>query len=212
MTINFGSVVALIVLFFSSVLAVNNANADTSCKIIGSPGTFFLVEAAGETFNAMSQSVFAELKQRSEVDAIAIEKLKKQVAQYRETVGEYQQLTNRYEKLRQDHLALTAEYNSSLAASVDLNQTYQDRSHKLLQLTSNYHQLASDYDELAEKYRRVAVDTTSFIKLDLAAGVTSNNGDTEVAALIGVGFHKLKAWGFMQRDNSGLLIGTSYRF
>jgi len=209
MTTRFSFDFILLVFLFASAFTVN---AETSCNVIGSPGNFFLVDVAGEKYNAMSKPIFEELKKRSEADAAIIEKLKNQVAQYRETVGEYQELTNRYEKLRQDQLVLTNEYNNSLAASVDLNQAFQDRSEKLLQLTASYDKLARDYDALAGKFRSVAVDRTSFFNFDLAAGITSNNGDAEGAAMVGVGFQKIKAWGFMQRDNSGVLIGTSYRF
>lgn len=209
MTIHFKRIFILLMLMFVNVLTVH---AETRCNVIGSTDRFFLVDVNGEKFNAMSKSIFEELKHRSEADAEVIEKLKNQLAQYRKTVGEYRELTTRYEELRQDQQTLTDDYNRSLSASVSLNQAYQNKSNELLQLTASYDKLARDYDALAGKFRGIAVDSTSLFKLDVGAGVTSNNGDAVGAVLIGVGFQKIKAWGFMQRDNSGLLVGTSYRF
>ena len=87
-----------------------------------------------------------------------------------------------------------------------------ESSEKLLDLTGRYEKLAEDFDKLAGKYRDVAVDKTSFITIDLGAGVTDKSGEAEGAALLGVGISKLKVWGFFQDDNSGILAGASFRF
>ncbi len=46
----------------------------------------------------------------------------------------------------------------------------------------------------------------------MGAGATTGNGETEAAAMLGVGISRVKVWGFLQSDNSGVLLGTSFRF
>jgi len=203
-----------LLLFFLLVASVVTADAQeiTSCKVIGPKQGFFLVEIDGKTYRAMSADMFNKLKARSEQDNDTIKKLKALREEYRTKLGDYQQLSAKYETLRQDHVALTDQYSRSLSDSVALNEKYKESSEKLLELTTRYDKLARDFDELAGKYRDVAVDKTSFITIDLGAGVTDKSGEAEGAALLGIGISKLKVWGFFQNDNSGILAGASFKF
>lgn len=198
-------------LILSSVVAAE-AQETTTCKVTGPKDGFFLVEIDGKTYRGMSAEMFNQLKTRSEQDNDTINKLKSELEQYRVKVGQYQELTARYEKLRQDYTALADKYNQGLSDSVTLNEKYKESSAKLLELTAKYDKLTRDFDELAGKYRDVAVDKTSFITIDIGAGLTDKSGEAEGAALVGVGISKLKVWGFFQDDNSGILGGFSFKF
>jgi len=200
--------------FFLLVASVVTVDAQeiTTCKVIGSKQGFFLVEMDGKTYRAMSADRFNELKARSKQDNDTIEKLKALLEEYRTKLGDYQQLSAKYEKLRQDHVDLTDKYSRSLSDSVTLNEKYKKSSEKLLELTGRYDKLAREFDALAGKYRDVAVDKTSFITIDLGAGVTDKSGEAEGAALLDIGISKLKVWGFFQDDNSGILAGASFKF
>ena len=200
--------------FLLLVASVVTANAQevTTCKVTGPKDGYFWVEIDGKKYPAMSLHNFNALKARSEQDADTIDKLKALLEKYRRKTGDYQELSDKYEKLRQDHVALTENYGQSLSGSVALNEKYKESSEKLLDLTGKYEKLAKDFDKLAGKYRDVAVDKTSFITIDLGAGVTDKSGEAEGAALLGVGISKLKVWGFFQDNNSGILAGASFRF
>lgn len=200
--------------FLLLVASVVTADAQevTTCKVIGPKDGFFLVEMDGKKYRAMSLHMFNALKAQSEQDNDKINELKAVLEKYRRKLGDYQQLSDKYEKLRQDHVALTEDYSQSFSDSVALNEKYKKNSEKLLDLTGRYDKLARDFDKLAGKYRDVAVDKTSFITIDLGAGVTDKSGEAEGAALLGVGISKLKVWGFFQDDNSGILAGASFRF
>lgn len=200
--------------FFLLVTSVVTVGAEevTTCRVIGPREGFFLVELDGKKYRAMSSEMFNKLKSRSEQDSDTITKLKDLLERYRQKMGDIQHLTDKYEKLRKDHVALTDSYSQSLSDSVALNEKYKKRSEELLELTNRYDKLVRDFDELAGKYRDVAVDTTSFFTLDLGVGGTDSGGDTEGAALLGVGIRKLKIWGFFQDNNSGILAGASFRF
>jgi len=200
--------------FFLLVASVVTVDAQeiTNCKVIGPKQGFFLVEMDGKTYRVMSADRFNKLKTRSKQDNDTIEKLKALLEEYRTKLGDYQQLSAKYEKLRQDYVALTGNYSRSLFDSVALNEKYIESSEKLLELTGRYDKLAREFDELAGKYRDVAVEKTSFITIDLGAGVTDKSGEAEGAALLGIGISKLKVWGFFQDDNSGILAGASFKF
>lgn len=201
-------------LFLLLVASAVTAEAQeiTTCKVLGPKQGFFLVEIDGKTYRAMSADMFNELKARSDQDNATIKRLKALLEEYRTKLGDYQQLSVKYEALRHDHVALTDRYSRSLSDSVALNEKYQESSEKLLELTARYTKLAGDFDELTGKYRAVTVDKTSFITIDLGAGITDKSGEAEGAALLGIGISKLKVWGFFQDDNSGILAGASFKF
>jgi len=201
----------VLLLLVASVVTAN-AQEVTTCKVTGPKDGYFWVEIDAKKYPAMSLHNFNALKARSKQDADTIDKLKAHLEEYRRKVGDYQQLSDKYEKLHQDHVALTENYSQSLSDAVALNEKYKESSENLLDLNGSYKKLAEDFDKLAGKYRTAAENKTSFITIDLGAGVTDKSGQAEGAALLGVGISKLKVWGFFQDDNSGILAGASFRF
>ena len=62
------------------------------------------------------------------------------------------------------------------------------------------------YKDLAKDYKKLSGEP--WLTLDVGLGATG--GDTDPAILVGVGIRKVKMWGFVQENNSGLVLGTNF--
>ena len=65
------------------------------------------------------------------------------------------------------------------------------------------------YDDLTEQYRDIALAGQTGISLDAGIGVTD---DGDPAALLGIGYKKLRLWGTADEDRNAVFIGGSFPF
>lgn len=66
----------------------------------------------------------------------------------------------------------------------------------------------TDYRELTGIYRKLAAE--EILSVEIGAGVTDWT-DPRGALLAGVGFRHVRAWGFLQKGNSGAAVGVHLR-
>ena len=182
------------------------------CKVVSEDGGNLLLKCDGKLYFAMSEKNF----ERQQKDYADIKKERNQLKERLKLTGtaakEVQKLSEDYRNLSVDYASLNQKYKTTLDNSVELNDKYKKKATEILNLAEQYDGLVKEYNDLTKKYRDIAISGGSFIQFDVGLGVTSNDGSAEGAALIGMSISKVNVWGFLQRDNSGVLVGTSFGF
>lgn len=195
--------------------------AADSCQVISTVGEMKKVQVDGATFFAITREELTRLTELKTTTAELSNKLKTRdellrvVQQERngllQRLDEYETLRKRYAALQKEMDALNRDYQQALGDSINLNKEYDGKAKELVALTHRYDDHVEDWKKHAEECRELATQTSSGgIGFDLGVGVT--NGESSPAALIGAHVGRLKAWGFLQEDNSGVLVGTSVDF
>lgn len=183
-----------------------------NCQVTAEQNGFVLLDCDGKTYHAVPQQSFKQMVAENSQQKQDIEKLKQQLAETSRLVADQQQLATKYRGLSDEYADLNKKFDSSLKSSISLGDKFKTESGNLISLTDKYKQLVDDYDKLAEKYRQIALNKGSSISFDLGIGLTDNNGESEAAGLIGMNISDYHIWGFIQSDNSGLLVGKSFDF
>lgn len=211
-----------------ALLACANAGFAQSCEVGPTVGEIKQVQIDGQTWFAMSRGQLNEYAQmRKSVTGLkasiaelkdALEKREKllQLVQserddFRQRATQYDALAQRYAERQKAYDALNQDYQQALAQSIGLNQQYDAKAGELIGLAKKYDDHVTNWRTHAEECRQLATQATGGdITFDVGLGLTSD--DNNAAGIIGVSIGQLKAWGFLQNGNSGVLVGTSFNF
>ena len=82
---------------------------------------------------------------------------------------------------------------------------YQQLVDRQREYITGLEQTMQGYKELARDYKKLSGEP--WLTFDIGLGATG--GDTDPAVLAGVAIKRFKVWGFLQEENSGVLIGTT---
>lgn len=160
----------------------------------------------GQAHLAVPQSVVDQLdcidRDAIAASADAITELRRKVAEY-QTLND--QLAARIERYRE----LMDEMEANFQDTITLTDKYDTQVEQYDALAEKYADVVRDYDELTEQYRDIALGSRSGLSFDIGAGAT-DRGDP--AALVGVGYSRIKLWGVVDENRSTLLIGTNFPF
>jgi hypothetical protein len=142
-----------------------------------------------------------------------IKQLKKDRDDYRAIAEDFQKNRDELKNVNKEYAALITRHEQTLDRSIALADKYEQNVQKYNQLVSDYDQLTVKFDDLAGKYRDFALTRGTPFTVEIGAGGTSEG----VAGLLGVGAEVYKSWGikawaFVQEENSGALAGASFRF
>ncbi len=205
----------LMALFLAGIAAAEQ------CEVQATVGEIKKVQIGNETRFAISKAQLTQYTQLKQVVQELNEALKnrdellKFVQNERNDLlrqlTEHENLTTRYAELQKKYASLNNDYQQSLIKSSELNEQFQTNSKKLIDLSKKYDTHIEDWRTHADECRTLASQSRSGqIQIDLGLGMTANESD--MVGLIGVGVGPLKAWGYLENDNSSILLGTSLQF
>ncbi len=205
----------LMTLFLAGIAAAEQ------CEVQATVGEIKKVQIGNETRFAISKAQLTQYTQLKQVVQELNEALKnrdellKFVQNERNDLlgqlTEHENLTTRYAELQKKYASLNNDYQQSLIKSSELNEQFQTNSKKLIDLSKKYDTHIEDWRTHADECRTLASQSRGGqIQIDLGLGMTANESD--MVGLIGVGVGPLKAWGYLENDNSSILLGTSLQF
>jgi myosin heavy subunit len=205
----------LMALFLAGIAAAEQ------CEVQATVGEIQKVQIGNETRFAISKAQLTQYTQLKQVVQELNEALKdrdellKFVQNERNDLlrqlTEHENLTTRYAELQKKYASLNNDYQQSLIKSSELNEQFQTNSKKLIDLSKKYDTHIEDWRTHADECRTLASQSRGGqIQIDLGLGMTANESD--MVGLIGVGVGPLKAWGYLENDNSSILLGTSLQF
>lgn len=195
------------------ILLVTGYSAQAvECQVQTQNNGYLTMLCDGKAYRGITDQNYKRMQDEYALVKKERDTLKQQLKDTGAVATDIGKLSDQYRQLGKDHAALTMKYKSTLDESVGLNEKYSQRSQDLLNLTDKYDHLVLEYNDLTKKYRDIALSGGSFISFDVGLGATSNNGSAEAAALVGMHISRVNIWGFLQQDNSGVLVGTSFGF
>ncbi len=205
----------LMALFLAGIAAAEQ------CEVQATVGEIKKVQIGNETRFAISKAQLTQYTQLKQVVQELNEALKdrdellKFVQNERNDLlrqlTEHENLTTRYAELQKKYASINNDYQQSLIKSSELNEQFQTNSKKLIDLSKKYDTHIEDWRTHADECRTLASQSRGGqIQIDLGLGMTANESD--MVGLIGVGVGPLKAWGYLENDNSSILLGTSLQF
>jgi len=112
-------------------------------------------------------------------------------------------------KLKSDLLAAQKEkvLKDSLMAKYDVVKAWYDTTlsqHK--QYIAELEKVLDGYKGLVRDYKKLKEPWFTF-----EGGLGASGDDKNPAVMMGLGIRRIRAWGFLQERNSGILVGTSFR-
>ena len=120
------------------------------------------------------------------------------------------ELNSKYKDLydaKESYYALVLRYEGVLNQSSDLVEGFESHAGKWASLQQKYARLVEDYNKLSDDYRAIAMNFSTPLAFDVGGGVTEEEG---FAGLVGVRVHRFGVWGFLQKDNSGVMATYSF--
>lgn len=112
------------------------------------------------------------------------------------------------ERIR-EYQALIDDYDADAVTTRELVEDYDRQVSSYDELAESYKTLTANYSDLVDEYRDIAINAQTGISLSAGVGV-NDSGDP--AALVGVGFNRLRVWGTVNEEESAVYLGGSFRF
>jgi hypothetical protein len=112
-------------------------------------------------------------------------------------------------KLKSDLLAAQKQIvlKDSLLSKYDVVKAWYDTTlSQQKQYIAELEKVLDGYKGLLRDYKKLKEPWLTF---DAALGATGD--DKNPAVMMGLGIRRIRAWGFMQERNSGILVGTTFR-
>ncbi len=176
-----------------------------------------VIELDGEEFGALPVAQLRELTNTVDVLKMRNRTLEIKLKAAQDLLNVYEARFESGQRAAESDNALIAELKTLKDDYRAISHDYRDLSDKYRSLTDEYNVLMADYGKLTEDYKTIAEQYRGLVtgkvglNVDLGVGLTGNDERNEIepAALVGAGYKWIRVWGFLQQNNSGMLVGAS---